>query len=171
MLTTVWGPSLWHTLHTISFNYPLHPSAQEKRSYREFMYSLKNVLPCRKCRENLSIYYGEKPLTAKCLSSRKNFSVYVYNMHERVNRLLRKNSKLSYCDVRERYEHFRARCADSNPTSTIRRQESATNSCTESLHGAKSKCVLSIVPASKRCKTLSIHSSCLKRRRKTRRTR
>ena len=30
MLTAVWGPSLWHSLHTISFNYPNKPTEQEK---------------------------------------------------------------------------------------------------------------------------------------------
>ena len=28
MLTAVWGPPLWHTLHTISFNYPIKPSKE-----------------------------------------------------------------------------------------------------------------------------------------------
>ena len=23
MLTSVWGPSLWHSIHTMSFNYPV----------------------------------------------------------------------------------------------------------------------------------------------------
>ena len=30
MLTSVWGPSMWHILHTISFNYPLKPTHQDK---------------------------------------------------------------------------------------------------------------------------------------------
>ena len=29
MLTTVWGPSLWHSLHTISFNYPTNPTSNK----------------------------------------------------------------------------------------------------------------------------------------------
>ena len=28
MLTSVWGPSLWHSLHTISFNYPVKPTKE-----------------------------------------------------------------------------------------------------------------------------------------------
>jgi hypothetical protein len=27
MLTTVWGPSIWLFLHTMSFNYPNEPNA------------------------------------------------------------------------------------------------------------------------------------------------
>ena len=53
MLTSVWGPSLWHYLHTMSFNYPIHPTAQQKKHYKEFIFSLKNVLPCGYCRKNL----------------------------------------------------------------------------------------------------------------------
>ena len=50
MLTTVWGPPMWHFLHTMSFNYPAVPSDEQKQLYREFMLSLPNVLPCRYCR-------------------------------------------------------------------------------------------------------------------------
>ena len=37
MLTTVWGPSLWHTLHTMSFNYPVNPTEKNKREYKQFI--------------------------------------------------------------------------------------------------------------------------------------
>ena len=30
MLTSVWGPSLWHFLHTVSFNYPVNPTKKDK---------------------------------------------------------------------------------------------------------------------------------------------
>ena len=33
MLTSVWGPPMWHALHTISFNYPVNPSLQQKKNY------------------------------------------------------------------------------------------------------------------------------------------
>ena len=42
MLTTVWGPSLWHTLHTISFNYPKRPTSSEKKNYKRFIMDLKH---------------------------------------------------------------------------------------------------------------------------------
>ena len=53
MLTTVWGPSMWHYLHTMSFNYPVHPTPEDKKHYRDFILNLENVLPCGKCRKNL----------------------------------------------------------------------------------------------------------------------
>ena len=38
MLTTVWGPSMWHYLHTMSFNYPVEPTLNEKKKLSEFCY-------------------------------------------------------------------------------------------------------------------------------------
>ena len=31
MLTSVWGPPMWHSLHTISFNYPIKPTNEQKK--------------------------------------------------------------------------------------------------------------------------------------------
>ena len=31
MLTSVWGPPMWHFLHTMSFNYPVNPTAEDKK--------------------------------------------------------------------------------------------------------------------------------------------
>jgi hypothetical protein len=45
MLTTVWGPGMWHYLHTMSFNYPTNPTPQDKQHYREFILQLQYVLP------------------------------------------------------------------------------------------------------------------------------
>ncbi len=38
MLTTVWGPPAWHFLHTISFNYPEHPTKQQKKKLSKFYF-------------------------------------------------------------------------------------------------------------------------------------
>jgi len=62
MLTTVWGPSMWHFLHTMSFNYPVSPTPEDKRNYMEFMLSLRNVLPCKYCRMNLTNNFKSKPI-------------------------------------------------------------------------------------------------------------
>ena len=33
MLTSIWGPGMWHYLHTMSFNYPVNPTNAEKTHY------------------------------------------------------------------------------------------------------------------------------------------
>jgi hypothetical protein len=73
--------------------------------------------------------------------------------------MLGKKSGLSYCDVRERYEHFRARCT----TDTIKIKPSIEKGCTEPLYsGHKAKEVINIVPNDTKCPTLSIHHKCFK---------
>ena len=42
MLTTVWGPSLWHYLHIMSFNYPINPLPCHKKYYKHFILNLKH---------------------------------------------------------------------------------------------------------------------------------
>ena len=39
MVTSIWGPSYWHVLHTISFNYPVNPSCEDKKNYRNLYYT------------------------------------------------------------------------------------------------------------------------------------
>ena len=99
MLTTVWGPSLWHYLHTMSFNYPIKPTAKDKIYYKQFILNLKNVLPCKYCRINLKNNFKHMPLKSCHMKNRETFSRYVYNLHEFVNKMLKKKSNLSYCDV------------------------------------------------------------------------
>lgn len=169
-LTTVWGPPMWHFLHTMSFNYPVHPSAADKRNYGAFITGLQHVLPCKYCRVNLKTNLKNHPLRACHLASREAFSKYVYDLHEIVNKLLGKKSGLSYCDVRERYEHFRARCTDDpkprmiKPQNKNKTKKRGHKGCTEPLYGKYSKCVMKIVPQDVQTETLSIDRQCIKRR-------
>lgn len=166
MLTTIWGPSMWHFLHTMSFNYPINPSTEDKNNYRNFILNLRNVLPCKYCRQNLTNNLKSNPLNMCHMKNRDTFSRFIYKLHETVNKLLGKKSGLSYCDVRERYEHFRSRCTDEkpkifNPKKTLKKKEKG---CTEPLYGKKAKCVIKIVPQEEKCKTLQIDKDCIKTR-------
>jgi hypothetical protein len=161
MLTSIWGPGMWHFLHTTSFNYPVEPTTQQKHDYLNFVLSLRNVLPCGKCRKNLTKTLSKFPITMAHMKSRDSFSRYMYALHEHVNRMLGKDSGLTFELVRERYEHFRARCAKSI---TRRRTKNKENGCTESLYGEKSKCILKIVPHTKKCETMQIDNKCVKKR-------
>jgi hypothetical protein len=168
MLTTVWGPAMWHYLHTMSFNYPVEPTPENKKHYRNFVLNLRNVLPCKYCRINLANNLKKKPLMMCHMKSRETFSRYIYELHETVNRMLNKKSNLTYCDVRERYEHFRSRCTDEKPkvftfkkTKTIKKKEKG---CTEPLYGKKAKCVINIVPQEDKTATFQMDKKCIKTR-------
>ena len=169
MLTSVWGPGMWHYLHTMSFNYPVNPTKKDKEHYSKFMLQLKHVLPCGKCRKNLKNNYKKLPLSMKHMKNRAMFSKYVFDLHELINNMLGKKSGLSYENIRERYEHFRARCSISKQNNTKKRVRYSNKNtvlkekgCTESLYGEKSKCVLQIVPEDTKCESLYINDKCVK---------
>ena len=170
-LTSVWGPAQWHMLHTISFNYPVEPTAEQKKQYRDYMLSLQNVLPCGACRKNLKTNFKHLPLTMRSMKNRDTFSRYVYNLHELVNKMLHKKSDLSYCDVRERYEHFRSRCTDERPKvykfadiKTQKNKKDGEKGCTEPLYGKKARCILNIVPQDEKGQSIQIDKKCVKTR-------
>ena len=160
MLTAVWGPSLWHFLHIMSFNYPMKPSIEDMSHYKNFMLSLQFILPCKYCRQNLLNYYIETPITSDDMADRASFSRYVYTLHECINKRLNKPHELSYYDVRERYEHFRSRCVNDNSIKLFPIKKET--GCTIPLYGEKSKCVIKIVPQTEKCKTIQIDKKCLK---------
>tara|TARA_B110000967_G_C18642751_1_gene439359 strand:- start:54 stop:638 length:585 start_codon:yes stop_codon:yes gene_type:complete len=176
MLTSVWGPSLWHSLHTISFNYPVKPSKLEKKNYYDFFMSLKNILPCGYCRINYVKNIKTIPLTMNTMENRGTFSKWLYELHEEINKMLGKKSNLSYEDIKLRYEMFRSRCLDTssktnktNKTSKTKTKNSIKNNkskilekgCVKPLYGKKSKCVISIVPKETKCKTFNIDKRCI----------
>ena len=171
MVTSVWGPPLWHYLHTMSFNYPVKPTRADKIHYKKFILNLQHVLPCRYCRENLKKNLKALPLTSRDMRNRTSFSKWVFKLHELINTMLGKKSGLRYCDVRERYEHFRSRCTTEKKFSTRKVEEAAKKTrktkekgCTEPLYGHKSKCIVKIVPKSVRGKSFQMDKKCKKKR-------
>jgi len=174
MLTAVWGPSMWHYLHTMSFNYPVEPTTEDKKYYREFVLNLRYVLPCKYCRMNLKTNLKQLPLTMMVMKNRESFSRYIYNLHELINKMLNKKSNMSYCEVRERFEHFRSRCTDEKPKlfklSELRLNKTRKNGlkkekgCTEPLYGKKSKCIIKIVPQDEKVESFQMDKKCIKNR-------
>ena len=133
------------------------------------MLSLQHVLPCKYCRTNLKTNFKNYPLNTCHLVNRDAFSKDVYELHEIVNKLLGKTSGLSYCDVRERYEHFRARCTDDPRPRMAKNKTKKSNhkkekGCTVPLYGKYSKCLLKIVPQDAATETMSIDRQCIKRK-------
>ena len=181
MLTYVWGPSLWHFLHTMSFNYPVNPSENDKSNYMNFVHSLKFILPCKYCRDNLNRNLKETGFSKKCMKNRESFSNYIFNLHNHINEMLGKKNVLTYDEVRERYENFRSRCAkekkkvkkfsmegankktlNANNKKCLKKEKE--KGCVTPLQGIKSKCVIRIVPKTKKVKTFHMDPKCKTKR-------
>jgi hypothetical protein len=136
-MTSIWGPAIWHFLHIISFNYPVEPTKEHKKHYYDFIMSLKYILPCKKCRKNLIKNFKHLPLTMKDMENRYTFSLYIYKLHELINTMLHKKSGLTYEDVKNNYEKFRATDCQKNIKNEI--------GCSKPLNGKKKKCIIKIV--------------------------
>jgi hypothetical protein len=173
MITYVWGPVLWHFLHILSFNYPVNPEEYNKKNkycrgfiqniYYFFIKILQYILPCKSCRDNLknnlsvlNFKYGKKDI----MKNRESFSKFIYELHEVVNKMLKKDkSNLTYNEVRDFYEHFRAFC-----TNKDEKGNKSHSGCNDLEHNSKNrvkpKVIIYFVPFSKNIKTTKIHQNC-----------
>lgn len=152
--TYIWGPCLWYFLHTISFNYPVKPTAADKKHYMTFLKSLQYVLPCKSCRENYTQNIKSKncKLNMDVMKNRDTLSRWMCKLHNIINTQLCKKKKKKYEVCRDFYEHFRARC-----TKTKRHI-----GCNEPYYKRiKSKTVLRIVPRNSKIPTLVVNKKCL----------
>jgi hypothetical protein len=83
--------------------------------------------------------------------------------------MLFKKYGLKFCDIREIYEHFRARCTKDKKFSkkkikiaVKKTKKKKEKGCTEPLYGKKSKCIVKIVPNDKRSKSFQMDKKCVK---------
>jgi len=155
MLTSIWGPMLWIFLHIISFNYPVQPTPEMQKNYKQFFDSLQFILPCSYCRDNLPHNYQATSYGPSVFENRFTLSRWVYNLHQHVNQMLHKSFTLSYEEIQQKYENFRARCGLQN------KKNIKEKGCTQPIRGKKSKCILNIIPYTDSRHGLYINKQCL----------
>ena len=112
IIPKIWGPHAWILLHSITFNYPEHPSDHEKQEYKIYFEKLASVLPCEECRESYKKFIGEgiTTLDNAALKDRYSLTKWMYDIHNAVNNKLGVNYDISYDDVVKKYESLRAVC-------------------------------------------------------------
>lgn len=150
--TSIWSGPLWHVLHTISFNYKVHPSPGDKRHYYRFMQSLGNVLPCGACRRNYRKNLREMGFSMdRDLKSRNTFSRFVYRLHRRVQRMTTPSPAPAWQRdlppfeaVRETYECFRATSCGTGGAGGVKEK-----GCTEPRNQVKSRMLMRVVPVTR----------------------
>jgi len=76
MDTRFWGPSAWQLFHLVSFQE--HPD--------DLLNFMKEILPCRFCRESTTQFVREHPL-------RGDPAKWLYEIHNMVNNKLRKQAE------------------------------------------------------------------------------
>ena len=85
MDTRFWGPSAWQLLHLVA-----HSQQGDPEPYELFFNSVKQVLPCKFCRQSTTEFMEtELPLHPRV----KDTAHWLYDLHNRVNKKLRDQSK------------------------------------------------------------------------------
>jgi hypothetical protein len=100
--TRFWGPSGWQLIHYIAF---------ESKNPQEFLLGIKDVLPCKFCRESTTKFTHEIPMI-------KDTGKWAYELHNMVNHKLRTQCKddpsvidpgpdPSFEEVKQKYESMK----------------------------------------------------------------
>lgn len=105
----IWGPALWSTLHTMTFNYPQNPTDAEKQQYYQFFQALQYVLPCDSCRKHYGKGITQTYPIQPALKNRDTLSRWLVMFHNVVNQRLGKPI-VSYESVKHKYETLAGKC-------------------------------------------------------------
>ena len=85
----IWGPHGWKFIHYVSLGYPDNPTIDDKNLYKNFYYSLQDILPCEKCRINYKKNIMENPIDPH-LENKDSLVKWVIDIHNKVNEELNK---------------------------------------------------------------------------------
>jgi hypothetical protein len=113
LITKIWGPAVWESLHCIAFGYPTDPTDEQRHKYKEFFTNLMNVLPCKFCRDSYKDFITKEETTIlkDCdMDNRESLTRWLYKIHNRVNLKLGIDYNVSYEDIVKKYESYRAKC-------------------------------------------------------------
>ena len=90
-MTAVWGPLGWMTLHSISTSYPEAPTPAEKHLASAWLDMFRDTITCPYCREHFGeILMNSRRVFPNFLNSRQDFAIFVFRVHNAVNRRLKK---------------------------------------------------------------------------------
>lgn len=90
-MTSIWGPLGWMTLHSVASCYPDTPVQSETTLMQTWLDMFQTTITCPSCREHFGValtsYRRQYP---RMLSSREEFLVATFRLHNAVNRRLNK---------------------------------------------------------------------------------
>lgn len=88
--TKFWGPCFWRALHSFAAAY--RPEQVVRQAFKQFVYSLIGVIPCKGCRDHFRKNLHQLPLTDDFLQNNNTLFLWTYLLHDLVNKQLNKVS-------------------------------------------------------------------------------
>jgi hypothetical protein len=80
----IWGPHAWFFLYSVALAYPEDPTNEDKQNYFNFYTSLRNILPCLKCRVHFTENLETHPLNENILGSKKSLFEWLHKIQNEV---------------------------------------------------------------------------------------
>ncbi len=122
MITKIWGPGLWESLHCITFGYPMQPTEEQKNTYKRWLTDLGLVLPCSYCRESYQNFIKTEDtiLSDEVMKDRPSLTFWLFKLHERVNKKLEVSYGTTYGEIVKKYECYRAECTKPKDIQTVK---------------------------------------------------
>ena len=83
-----WGPKLWYSIYSFVSVYPDNPTSEIINSAKQFFISIKQLLPCKSCRNHYNQHTQEGNTNINNninFMSRNNLIEFVFNLRNKVN--------------------------------------------------------------------------------------
>ena len=113
-----WGNSTWRYLHTLTFNYPINPTNEDKIKYLRYFNELSSFLPCDDCAKSYKLYMSYIPLNMY-VNDIYGITYWLYIIHSIVNTKLSKHNS-NFDEIVKMYLSNKTNCnfdIISNPSS------------------------------------------------------
>lgn len=85
MIPSLWGPSMWKSIHYIALAYPNNPTLKDKQHYKDFFLKLNNVIPCYRCSVNYETNIKTLPID-NYLDNNVDLFRWTFMIHNMVNK-------------------------------------------------------------------------------------
>jgi len=90
-MTSIWGPLGWMTLHSVASCYPDSPTGYEITLTQTWLDMFASTITCPSCREHFeTALAGYRRSYPQMLTSRSEFLLFTFRVHNSVNRRLNK---------------------------------------------------------------------------------
>ena len=93
-----WSSETWMLLHIMSFTYPLQATVDRQEATLSMLRGIFVNLPCAQCSSHALTYIDKVPID---LSNRDNFSIWMVEFHNEVNKRLNKRNDWTVIQARE----------------------------------------------------------------------
>lgn len=103
-----WGNHTWIYLHTLTFNYPLNPTIDDRQKYYTHFKNLGDMLPCPSCAISYKNYFRYIPIE-EYLDDIYGITFWLYIIHYLVNKKLKKKN-ISFYHVVKTYYSQKSSC-------------------------------------------------------------